>query len=127
VTDGLVRDRRELDQIGLPVRAAGAIPLNGARRLSIVGWNAPVTMPGPEGASVSVRPGDLVLGDQDGTVIVPQEAAPQILAMAQELERREEQLRHDAARQTAAERASARAGRMSHVTWLRGPKQETMS
>ncbi|TRW95331.1 RraA family protein [Paracoccus sp. M683] len=123
VTDGLVRDVGELDQIGLPIRAAGAIPLNGARRFCLTGWNAPVQMPAPEGGTITVHPGDVVLGDRDGTVIVPQQAAPQILAMGQELQRREERLRIGAAHLSPAERAAARAARMSHVRWLRGTEK----
>ncbi|MDO5614061.1 MAG: RraA family protein [Paracoccus sp. (in: a-proteobacteria)] len=126
ITDGLVRDLHELSAIGLPVRAAGTIPLNGARRFCLTGQNAPVTLPAPEGGTVTIHPGDLVLGDQDGTVIVPQHAAAAILAMGKELARREEQLRQDAARMTAAERATARATRMSHVEWLRS-KEEALS
>lgn len=126
ITDGLVRDLHELSAIGLPVRAAGMIPLNGARRFCLTGQNAAVTMPAPEGGTVTIHPGDLVLGDQDGTVIVPQHAATAILAMGKELARREDQLRQDAARMTAAERATARAARMSHVEWLRD-KDEALS
>lgn len=125
VTDGFVRDAEELAETGLPVRAAGVIPLNGARRFRLVAWGAPVTMPAPEGGAVTVHPGDLVLGDGDGVVIIPQHTAPRILAMGRELERREAALRENAAQLCAAERAAARAGRMSHVEWLRGQEEVT--
>ncbi|MDO5631606.1 MAG: RraA family protein [Paracoccus sp. (in: a-proteobacteria)] len=123
VTDGLVRDLNELAATGLAVRAAGAIPLNGARRFILTGWNMPVSLPTPEGGGVTIHPGDLILGDMDGTVIVPQAVASQILTMGRELERRESRLRKDSMHLSAPERAAARANRMSHVLWLRGQKE----
>lgn len=125
LTDGMVRDRREIAEIGLPVRAAGTIPLNGARRYRLVGWNVLVSMPSPEGGVVTIRPGDLILGDDDGTVVIPQTVAPEILRMSRELQRREQALRDNAAGLSAEERAAARAARMSHVEWLRAVGEVT--
>jgi 4-hydroxy-4-methyl-2-oxoglutarate aldolase len=65
VTDGLVRDTPGIIDVGLPCYAAGVTP------------NSPVkTGPGTIGfpvvvGGVAVDPGDIVLGDEDGVVIVP--------------------------------------------------------
>jgi len=66
VTDGLARDRAGIIASGLPLFCAGINPnspaLNGP---GIVG--APVTL-----SDVHVSPGDVVVGDADGVVVVPQ-------------------------------------------------------
>lgn len=119
VTDGMVRDRIALAGIGLAVVAAGVIPTNGARRFQITGWGERVALPGPEGSSVRVAPGDLVLVDADGVLIIPQGVASQVLEMAEELARKEDVLKSNTAMQSAEARAKARAERMSHMVWLR--------
>lgn len=123
LTDGLVRDRAALGACGLPVAAAGAIPLNGARRIRIVETGAPVHLPGPEGAAVTIAPGDLALADADGAIIIPGHSAEDVLAMAEELADREDRLMRDAPSLSPAARAEARAARMDHMTWLRQPRE----
>ena len=65
VTDGFVRDIPGLRAVGLPCFAAGVTP------------NSPVRSgPGTVGlptvvGGVAVGPGDIVVGDQDGVVVVP--------------------------------------------------------
>lgn len=121
ITDGLIRDREAIAQNAMPVIATGSIPLNGARRFSLNDHGVPVTLPGPEGAQVRICPGDIVLADADGVVVIPQAAAPQILDMAETLAAKENELK-TAPAQTPEARAKARAGRMSHMVWLRQPE-----
>ena len=62
VTDGLVRDSREIRNLGLPVWCRGVTPLApGKRGPSVVGGSVPV------GGTV-VRDGDLVIAADDGGV-----------------------------------------------------------
>lgn len=119
VTDGLVRDRTAIAEIGMTVVAAGVIPTNGARRFQITGWGERVTMPGPEGSTVRISPGDVVLVDADGVVVIPKGVATRVLDMAEELARKEDILKSNTAMQSAEVRAKARADRMSHMVWLR--------
>jgi 4-hydroxy-4-methyl-2-oxoglutarate aldolase len=69
VTDGVVRDSREIVEIGVPVFARGLTP------------NSPLKNgPGQVNVSVTcggtiVRPGDILVGDADGVVVVPLEQA----------------------------------------------------
>lgn len=73
ITDGLGRDRAGIVATGLPVFCAGVVPNSPARNgPGTVG--APVTVGG-----VPVRPGDIVVGDADGVVVVPQEMAEAVL------------------------------------------------
>ena len=72
VTDGAVRDVADLAAMGFPVFARRTTPRVGTnRRVGVTG--EPVSCGG-----VVVRPGDYVLGDQDGVVIIPRERAAEI-------------------------------------------------
>ncbi len=74
VTDGLVRDVAGILPTGLPTFAAGVSPNSPAKAgPGTVGF--PVTVGG-----VPVKSGDIVVGDPDGVVVVPQERAEAVLA-----------------------------------------------
>lgn len=84
VLDGALRDVEHVRRIGLPVFARAISPVNAVGRFKSVAKNVPV-----ECAGVTVRPGDIIVADEDGVVVVPQEQAEQVLKVAQELEERE--------------------------------------
>jgi 4-hydroxy-4-methyl-2-oxoglutarate aldolase len=66
VTDGMVRDRDGIVAVGLPVFCRGVTP-NSCVRSGPGTVGLPITAGG-----VPVATGDLVLGDADGVVVVPQ-------------------------------------------------------
>ena len=66
VTDGMVRDRDGIVAVGLPVFCRGVTP-NSCVRSGPGTVGLPITAGG-----IPVAPGDLVLGDADGVVVVPQ-------------------------------------------------------
>lgn len=66
VVDGAVRDVQEFRALGLPVMARAVTPRSGT---SASGWGE-VNVPVACGGAV-VMPGDLVMGDEEGLVIVP--------------------------------------------------------
>ena len=73
VTDGLARDRAGIVAAGMPLFAAGIMPASpAANGPGVVG--APITLGGQH-----VRPGDIIVGDADGVVVVPLERATQVL------------------------------------------------
>ncbi len=76
VIDGAVRDTEELVELGFPVYAAGANP-NGPTKFVPGRINWPISCGG-----VSVRPGDLVVGDADGVIVVERERVASLLAPA---------------------------------------------
>jgi regulator of RNase E activity RraA len=85
VSDGCVRDSGTIGDIGLPLFCAGAsAPLNLAKHHA-VDMNVPIACGG-----VAVYPGDIVVGDVDGVVIVPRHMAEQVAKDAAEQERLEE-------------------------------------
>ncbi|MBZ0146674.1 MAG: hypothetical protein K8F62_03905, partial [Pseudorhodoplanes sp.] len=92
VTDGAVRDADEIRELGFPVIAAAITPTNGARRWRLVEADRPVTLPGHERGVVTVSPGDFVLADGDGVVVIPLQHAGQVIADAEELQRIEREI-----------------------------------
>ncbi len=85
VTDGAIRDADEIRGYGIPVHARAITPVNGARRWRWTDVDAPVALPGQEGRAVRVAPGDLVLGDGDGVIVVPAQAAATIVEDSERL------------------------------------------
>ncbi len=84
VLDGAVRDVGDLRDMGLTVYARAAIPSTAVGRYATVARNIPV-----ECAGVTVRPGDIIVANEDGVVVVPQEHAEAVLKKAQEIDERE--------------------------------------
>ncbi len=77
VIDGLVRDKESLCKLNFPIFAKGFIP-NGPLKDGPGEINIPISCGG-----VSVHPGDLILGDEDGVVVVPREKINDTLAKAE--------------------------------------------
>lgn len=76
VLDAAVRDTEELRELGFPVFAVGANP-NGPTKFVPGRINWPISCGG-----IAVSPGDLVVGDADGVVVVEREKAESLLAPA---------------------------------------------
>ena len=70
VLDGPTRDSTAIRAMGFPVFHVGFHPADSLGRLDVVDHNVPI-----ECGGVLVYPGDLVLADHDGVVIVPNAAA----------------------------------------------------
>ena len=77
VTDGFVRDILEIRALQLPVFHGGIAPLDSKGRGQIQAIDVPVVCGG-----VKVSPGDLVFGDADGVVVVPQAVEAEVLRVA---------------------------------------------
>jgi regulator of RNase E activity RraA len=84
VTDGLARDIAGLREVGLPVFARGLIP-NSPMKDGPGDINIPVTCGG-----VLVNPGDIIVGDDDGVVVVPKAMAEMIITKTRDLLAKEE-------------------------------------
>jgi 4-hydroxy-4-methyl-2-oxoglutarate aldolase len=77
VIDGAVRDTEDCARGSFPIFAAGANP-NGPLKNSGGRINWPVSL-----AGTAVNPGDLIVGDADGVVVLPRETADEIVRAAQ--------------------------------------------
>lgn len=76
VIDAAVRDSEELRELGFPVFAVGTNP-NGPTKLVPGRINWPISAGG-----VAINPGDLVVGDSDGLVVVERKKAASLLDAA---------------------------------------------
>jgi regulator of RNase E activity RraA len=84
VLDGAIRDVWDIRRMGLTVYARSTTPRTAVGHYATVSKNVPV-----ECAGVTVRPGDVIVADEDGVVVVPQERAAEVLKKAQEIDDRE--------------------------------------
>ncbi len=76
VVDGLIRDLAEVRANRFPVFARGVIPFPGKKNIVDL-FNAPVTCGG-----VRVEPGDVIVADEEGIVVVPVARKDDILQAA---------------------------------------------
>jgi regulator of RNase E activity RraA len=77
VTDGMVRDIRVIRALGFPVFHGGIAPLDSKGRGKVAEIDVPIRCGG-----VAVAPGDLVVGDADGVVVVPRVVEDEALRRA---------------------------------------------
>jgi 4-hydroxy-4-methyl-2-oxoglutarate aldolase len=85
--DGVCRDIERAHGLGYPVYARGVWMRTGKDRVRVEAVSEPVSVGG-----VRVRPGDYVRADADGAVVVPADLAPDVIATAGEIHRKEEQI-----------------------------------
>lgn len=76
VLDGVIRDVAEAREIGFPVFARGVIPVPGTKA-AVDRLNLPVRCGG-----VKVDPGDIVVADEEGLVVVPGAHRDEVLLAA---------------------------------------------
>jgi regulator of RNase E activity RraA len=73
VTDGVVRDLAGVRASGLPVWSQGAAAPPSIVGLHFVDWQQPIACGG-----VAVFPGDMIVADEDGAVVIPQAMAAEV-------------------------------------------------
>jgi regulator of RNase E activity RraA len=88
VIDGGARDTEYMVRLGFPVFARYKTPADIRGRWQLVEWNVPIVI-----GSVSITPGDLVLGDRDGAIIIPQAIAEEVITKAEEVVKTENLVR----------------------------------
>jgi 4-hydroxy-4-methyl-2-oxoglutarate aldolase len=77
IMDGCVRDVKAIRSMNYPVFHGGIGPLDTKGRATITAIDVPVIC-----AGVAVSSGDLVFGDADGVVVVPQAVEKEVLRLA---------------------------------------------
>ncbi|QQO10085.1 RraA family protein [Breznakiella homolactica] len=96
VVDGYIRDYEGLVEIpDYTVCARGTSPIESNRRWIQADFNSIIGMPGTVTSSVRVAPGDWIIGDTDGVIVVPKEISMEVLAEAEKIEDAEEGMRRD--------------------------------
>jgi 4-hydroxy-4-methyl-2-oxoglutarate aldolase len=77
IVDGAVRDVRQMRAMNFPVFARGRCIYDSLNRQRVIDCNVPVEIDG-----VIFSPGDLVIADTDGVVVVPQRAEKEAIQKA---------------------------------------------
>lgn len=93
VTDGALRDATGVRATGLDVWCAGVAAPPSVAGLAFAGWQEPIGCGG-----VAVLPGDIILADEDGAVVIPAFLLEAVLAEAPEQERMEAWIMAEVAR-----------------------------
>jgi 4-hydroxy-4-methyl-2-oxoglutarate aldolase len=89
VVDGGVRDLRWLREHQFPVFATYRTPIQSIGRWRVTAWQEPVYLAGATSQRVVVRPGDFLLADEDGCLVVPGDRIEEVLEAAEGLTRTE--------------------------------------
>jgi regulator of RNase E activity RraA len=108
VSDGPVRDVEGLREVGLPVWSTGSVAPPSIGNLYYIGYGTPIGCGG-----VAVFPGDYMVADDDGVVVVPADIAADVA--------------HDGAEQERFERfAFQEVERLGQVTGIYPPDEATL-
>ena len=84
ITDGVVRDMEGVLATGLAVWCAGAAAPPSVAGLTFVNWQEPIACGG-----VAIFPGDTIVADGDGAVVIPQAMLAEVAELAAEQEAQE--------------------------------------
>jgi 5-oxopent-3-ene-1,2,5-tricarboxylate decarboxylase/2-hydroxyhepta-2,4-diene-1,7-dioate isomerase len=82
VTDGAIRDLPAMQAVNLPIYSRGDHPRTFGEVHVAFDLNIPIPC-----AGVFVMPGDILVGDEEGVIVVPPAAAEQLVEMGEEQER----------------------------------------
>ena len=85
ISDGAVRDSHEMDSIGIPVYTAGVTANTNLIHHHAVDFQVPIGC-----AGVAVFPGDVLVGDPEGVLVVPHEIALEVATASLEQHELEE-------------------------------------
>jgi regulator of RNase E activity RraA len=77
VIEGMTRDVTQIARMAFPMFAGGISPLDAKGRLRVFAYRC-----GIECGGVLVEPGDIVFGDADGVVVIPQDVAAETVNAA---------------------------------------------
>ncbi len=80
ILDGGIRDVDYILKLGFPVFARYSTPRDIVGRWKLTAYNVPITI-----GLVQIHPGDYVLGDRDGVIVIPAGIAGQAIAKAEEV------------------------------------------
>jgi regulator of RNase E activity RraA len=104
---GAVRDTAEMKEMGFPVFSRTVASGFMLGKIASLGFNVPVTVGG-----VPVRPGDIVMADNDGVVFIPPEHLEAVIDRAQAIERWESAVHALIAKGRSPDDAIAQVGPM---------------
>ncbi len=114
---GIIVDSYIRDLLGLEIIpdytpcAIGTSPVESLGNWNVQRMNAPISLPGATINYVRIEPGDWVVADPDGIIVIPEEISAEALVKAEDIEFREEAMRQDLAKGMSFDDAFAKYGR----------------
>lgn len=81
VVHGGVRDLDEIVESGMDLFVRHAVPVSGRTRVRTAATQVPIKLEG-----VTVRPGDILVGDSTGVVCIPKDRLAEVFALAEKAE-----------------------------------------
>ena len=105
VVHGVCRDVARSFEIAYPIFSRGRFMRTGKDRVQVDGVNVPVSL-----GDVQVCPGDILLGNDDGIVVVPKQREGDVLSLAQRVSEAEEKILSEALRRMRLEDARRKYG-----------------
>jgi 4-hydroxy-4-methyl-2-oxoglutarate aldolase len=87
VIDGVCRDVDLIRELQYPIFTRGVFMMTGKGRAHLASVQEPVTL-----GEQQVRPGDIMIADDSGVVVVPRSRAEEVLQAAQDIHAREERI-----------------------------------
>lgn len=93
IVDGGLRDTRALEEHGFPVFGAYRTAVQSIGRWRVTDYQQPIYLPGATTARVVVRPGDFVLGDEDGAIVIPADLVDEVLETSEQMTNTEREVR----------------------------------
>ena len=86
VLDGGVRDVLEAKAMSFPIFAKSITPVTSVGRTKVVEFNSSIMID-----DVTINPGDIIVGDSDGVVVIPVSLLEDVIALAKEIDSLEKQ------------------------------------
>ncbi|WP_306483693.1 RraA family protein [Anaerococcus sp.] len=87
VIDGVCRDVDGIEEIGYGIYTKGRYMVTGKDRVTVDSINVPISISG-----VQVCPGDIILGDDSGVIVIPKDRAEEALEIAKSIESTEQKI-----------------------------------
>lgn len=110
LVDGGIRDIRWIGEQAFPVYARYRTPVQSIGRWKVNASQVPVLMRGATSRYVEIKPGDFILADDDGAIVIPAERIEEVLAEAERLTAVEVNIRRELSRGLSLADALAKYG-----------------
>jgi 4-hydroxy-4-methyl-2-oxoglutarate aldolase len=110
IVDGGCRDVTEISRQEFPVYARYVTPVQAIGRWRVLDYQCAVTLPSAFGALIAVHPGDFILADTDGVVVIPAARVDAVLERAEAIKAMEQEARSRGAEGMSSSEMLARYG-----------------
>lgn len=87
VIDGVCRDIPAVIECGYPIFSKGYYMRTGKDRVYVESVNTPVML-----SDIPVHPGDIIIGDDTGVVVVPRKFEEEVLTIAENIDKKEQEI-----------------------------------